>query len=73
MINFAHGDVFMVGAFTALIVFHSHRGRCSALPVVVKALLIMMIVAMLLTSLYNWTIEGGHHRPLRGFQHRLAR
>jgi branched-chain amino acid transport system permease protein len=30
------------------------------------ALLIMMVVAALLTSLYNWTIEKVAYRPLRG-------
>ena len=29
MINFAHGDIFMVGAFAALIVFLDPRRRCS--------------------------------------------
>ena len=33
---------------------------------VVLFLLIMMIVAMLVTSLYNWTIERVAYRPLRG-------
>jgi len=65
MINFAHGDIFMVGAFTALIVFLILVGLFYSVPVVV-ALLIMMIVAMLLTSLYNWTIEKVAYRPLRG-------
>jgi branched-chain amino acid transport system permease protein len=65
MINFAHGDVFMVGAFIALIVFLILVGLFYSVPVVV-ALLIMMIVAMLLTSLYNWTIEKVAYRPLRG-------
>ena len=65
MINFAHGDIFMVGAFTALIVFLILVAFFYSVPVVV-ALLIMMIVAMLLTSLYNWTIEKVAYRPLRG-------
>ena len=65
MINFAHGDIFMVGAFIALIVFLHPRSHVLLGPVVV-ALLIMMIVAMLLTSLYNWTIEKVAYRPLRG-------
>ena len=65
MINFAHGDIFMVGAFTALIVFLILGAIFYSVPVVV-ALLIMMIVAMLLTSLYNWTIEKVAYRPLRG-------
>jgi branched-chain amino acid transport system permease protein len=36
-----------------------------SVPVVV-ALLIMMVVAMIMTSLYNWTIEKVAYRPLRG-------
>ena len=56
MINFAHGDIFMIGAFVALIVFLILVGIFASVPVVI-ALLIMMIVAMLVTSLYNWTIE----------------
>jgi branched-chain amino acid transport system permease protein len=65
MINFAHGDIFMLGAFTALIVFLILGSLFVSVPVVI-ALLIMMIVAMLLTSLYNWTIEKVAYRPLRG-------
>lgn len=65
MINFAHGDIFMVGAFTALIVFLILVSLFASVHVVLF-LLIMMIVAMLLTSLYNWTIEKVAYRPLRG-------
>jgi branched-chain amino acid transport system permease protein len=65
MINFAHGDIFMVGSFVALIVFLLLVGIFASLPVAV-ALLIMMIVAMLLTSFYSWTIEKIAYRPLRG-------
>ncbi|QPC85917.1 branched-chain amino acid ABC transporter permease LivH [Mesorhizobium sp. NBSH29] len=66
MINFAHGDIFMVGSFGALITFLVLIGLgLGSLPVVI-ALLIMMVVAMLLTSLYNWTIEKLAYRPLRG-------
>ncbi|TGQ43985.1 MULTISPECIES: branched-chain amino acid ABC transporter permease LivH [unclassified Mesorhizobium] len=65
MINFAHGDIFMVGAFAALIVFLILGALFYSVPIVI-ALLIMMIVAMLLTSLYNWTIEKVAYRPLRG-------
>ena len=65
MINFAHGDIFMIGAFIALIVFLFLVSVFGSVPVVLF-LLIMMIVAMLLTSLYNWTIEKVAYRPLRG-------
>src|SRR5438309_8240520 len=65
MVNFAHGDVFMVSAFIALITFlvlTSWLGIGS----IALALLIVLVVAMLLTSLVNWTIERLAYRPLRG-------
>jgi branched-chain amino acid transport system permease protein len=65
MVNFAHGDVFMVSAFIGLIAYliiTLWLGISS--PVV--ALMIMLIVAMVLTSLVNWTIERVAYRPLRG-------
>ncbi len=65
MINFAHGDVFMIGAFVALIVFLFLVSIFASVNVVLF-LLIMMIVAMLMTSFYAWTIEKLAYRPLRG-------
>ncbi len=65
MINFAHGDIFMLGGFAALITFLVLTGLFAGLPVAV-ALLIMMVVAMLTVSLWNWTIERVAYRPLRG-------
>jgi branched-chain amino acid transport system permease protein len=65
MVNFAHGDVFMVSAFIALIAFlivTSWIGIGS----VALALLIVLIVSMIFTSLVNWTIERVAYRPLRG-------
>ena len=65
MVNFAHGDVFMVSAFIALItllVVTAWLGVSS----IALALLIVLIVAMVLTSMLNWTIERLAYRPLRG-------
>jgi branched-chain amino acid transport system permease protein len=65
MVNFAHGDVFMVSSFIALIVLlilTSWLGMGS----VALALLIVLIVAMVFTSLVNWVIERVAYRPLRG-------
>ena len=65
MVNFAHGDVFMVSAFVALIallILTTWLGMTS----MVLALFIVMIVAMIFTSLVNWTIERVAYRPLRG-------
>ncbi|MGB8817880.1 MAG: branched-chain amino acid ABC transporter permease LivH [Rhizobiaceae bacterium] len=65
MINFAHGDIFMIGAFMALIVYLILTTFFVGVPVAV-ALIIMMIVAMILTGLWNWSIERVAYRPLRG-------
>lgn len=65
MINFAHGDIFMVGSFIALITYLILTTLFVGLPVAI-ALLIMMLVAMVLTSLWNWSIERVAYRPLRG-------
>jgi branched-chain amino acid transport system permease protein len=69
MINFAHGDVFMVGAFLALIAFLALLAiGITAIPL---ALFLVLIIAMLLTALYGWAVERLAYRPLRG-SHRLA-
>lgn len=65
MVNFAHGDVFMVSAFIALITFLVLT-LWLGVGSVAFALLIVLIVAMVLTSLVNWTIERLAYRPLRG-------
>src|SRR6476619_238288 len=67
MINFAHGDVFMVGSFLALIALIL-IGVTAATPffILIIALLLVLIVSMMLTSLCGWTIERLAYRPLRG-------
>ena len=63
MINFAHGDIFMVGAFTALIAFLVLVAvGVTAVPL---ALFLVLLVAMALTALYGWTVERIAYRPLR--------
>jgi branched-chain amino acid transport system permease protein len=65
MVNFAHGDVFMVSAFVALITFlilTTWLGITS----IALALFIVLIVAMVFTSIVNWAIERVAYRPLRG-------
>jgi branched-chain amino acid transport system permease protein len=65
MVNFAHGDVFMVSVFIALVTFLVLTAWLGIGSIVI-ALVIVLIVAMLLTSLVNWTIERVAYRPLRG-------
>jgi branched-chain amino acid transport system permease protein len=65
MVNFAHGDVFMISAFYAVILMLAIGAVFGAVPIVI-ALVLVLIVGMLLTSLLNWTIERAAYRPLRG-------
>jgi branched-chain amino acid transport system permease protein len=65
MVNFAHGDVFMVSAFIALVTL-LFVTTWLGIGSFVVALLIVLIVAMLFTSLVNWAIERVAYRPLRG-------
>jgi len=64
MINFAHGDIFMVGAFLALIIYLALAALGVAFAPL--ALLIVLVLAMALTALYGWTVERIAYRPLRG-------
>ena len=65
MVNFAHGDVFMVSVFIALVTLLILTGWLGVGPIVL-ALLIVLIVAMIFTSIVNWVIERVAYRPLRG-------
>jgi branched-chain amino acid transport system permease protein len=65
MVNFAHGDVFMVSAFIALIcvlLLTTVVGISSIFLV----LAITLVVAMAFTGLVSWAIERLAYRPLRG-------
>src|SRR5436309_13414410 len=63
MINFAHGDIFMIGGFVALITFLLLISTgLTAIPVI---LLIVLLVSMAITALYGWTVERIAYRPLR--------
>ncbi|OCW56893.1 ABC transporter permease subunit [Hoeflea olei] len=64
MINFAHGDIFMVGSFIALATFLALVAiGITALPLI---LFITLLVSMLFTSAWGWTVERLAYRPLRG-------
>ena len=65
MVNFAHGDVFMVSAFIALITYLVITAILG-IGSIALAMLIVLVVGMTLTSLVAWTIERFAYRPLRG-------
>lgn len=64
MINFAHGDVYMVAAYLAAIgiAISSLFGIDSAIFIIFCTLIFVIII----TSCYGWTIERVAYRPLRG-------
>jgi branched-chain amino acid transport system permease protein len=64
MINFAHGEIYMIGAFIALIAFLVLG--LVGVTWVPLALLIVLVVAMVLTAFYGWVLERVAYRPLRG-------
>jgi branched-chain amino acid transport system permease protein len=64
MINFAHGDIFMVGAFISLMGFLILG--LAGVTYVPLAILVVLILAMLFTSVYGWTVERVAYRPVRG-------
>jgi branched-chain amino acid transport system permease protein len=64
MINFAHGEIFMISSFVSLIALMLLG--VSGVTWVPLALLITMIATMVLTSVYGWTLERVAYRPLRG-------
>jgi len=65
MVNFAHGDVFMVSAFIALILLILLT-QFLGVTAIALALLIVLVLGMLLTALWSWVIERIAYRPLAG-------
>ncbi len=64
MINFAHGEIYMIGAFLSIIAFTLLGAM--GITYVPLALIVVLIVAMLFTACYGWTLERVAYRPLRG-------
>jgi branched-chain amino acid transport system permease protein len=64
MINFAHGDIYMVSAFIAVTGFTLLASLgVTSVPL---ALLIVLVVSVMFTSVYGWAVERTAYRPLRG-------
>src|SRR5712675_3760863 len=62
MINFAHGEVFMIGAFISLIGFLI----CGMLGIssVPAVIVLVLVMSMVFTAVYGWAIERVAYRPL---------
>jgi branched-chain amino acid transport system permease protein len=64
MINFAHGDIYMVSAFIAVTAFTLLAALgVSSVPL---QLFVVLLVAVVFTSVYGWAVERTAYRPLRG-------
>lgn len=63
LLNFAHGDIFMVGAFTGYTVLAA--GLASLGGVSLLTLVVVMVVAMLVTGTLGVVLERVAYRPLR--------
>jgi branched-chain amino acid transport system permease protein len=64
MINFAHGEIYMIGAFVSFITFFVLG--VIGITWVPLALTLVLVSAMGFTAVYGWTIERVAYRPLRG-------
>jgi branched-chain amino acid transport system permease protein len=64
MINFAHGDIFMIGAFLSLISLLALSGL--GITSVPLALALTLVFAAAIAALYGWGVERIAYRPLRG-------
>jgi len=68
LINFAHGDVFMIGAFLAVVLtggIFGQAGGVTNIPLLAFLLLAALLFVMPLTGLLNVTIERVFYRPFR--------
>jgi branched-chain amino acid transport system permease protein len=66
LINFAHGDVFMIGSFTSAALFGTIGLTIATGPLgLVFGLLLTLIITMLVTGSLNVLIERVAYKPLR--------
>ncbi|MFO1135391.1 MAG: branched-chain amino acid ABC transporter permease LivH [Rhodoblastus sp.] len=65
MVNFAHGDVFMLSAFIALILFIALQ-QFLGIEALSLSFVLVLFVSMALTGLWNFVIERFAYRRLRG-------
>ena len=63
MINFAHGDIYMIGAFLAVICFTVFG--LLGITSIPLTLIMVLIIALIFTAAYGWTLERVAYRPLR--------
>ena len=64
MINFAHGEIYMIGAYVGLVTLTALGTQGSVpLPLTIG---LMLAMAMIVTALYGYSVERIAYRPVRG-------
>jgi branched-chain amino acid transport system permease protein len=67
LINFAHGEVFMIGAFVSVSLYGVlGLSTGTSIPLVILGLLLVLALSMLASGALNTMIERVAYRPLRG-------
>ncbi len=70
MINFAHGEVYMIGSYVAFIVLAAlSLMGLDSLPILLFG---AFAISIIITSAYGWTIEKIAYRPVRGGNRLIA-
>ncbi len=64
MINFAHGEIYMIGSYVGFMIITALMMMGIQTPVLL--ITAAFIVSILITSCYGWSIERVAYRPLRG-------
>ncbi len=64
MINFAHGEIYMIGAYVGLVTL-SALGINNGIPIPV-VIIAMLLISAVVTGFYGYAVEKVAYRPLRG-------
>ncbi|ETF01907.1 branched-chain amino acid transporter permease subunit LivH [Advenella kashmirensis W13003] len=64
MINFAHGEIYMIGAYVGLVTL-SAMGINNGIPIPV-VIIAMLLISAVVTGFYGYAVEKIAYRPLRG-------
>jgi branched-chain amino acid transport system permease protein len=65
LINFAHGDLFMLGSFLALTLIGWLKLEDAATAKVAAGIALLLVVVPLFCAALNWTVDRVVYRPLR--------
>jgi branched-chain amino acid transport system permease protein len=66
LINFAHGEVFMIGAFVSLSLWQTFGvTQTTSIALIVVSIVVVLVCAMLASATLNVLIERSAYRPLR--------